>query len=858
MRIVLDLQGAQGASRDRGIGRYSLSFAEFVLKHRRSHQIVIALNGLFAEGIEAIRGRFDGKLSQDDIRVWHSAGPVRGFDPDNLWRRTSSELLREQFLISLEPDIVHVSSPFEGYVDDAVFSTGLIASDMLTSVTVFDLIPLIQRGVYLDPNPIYAEFYHRRLEQLKRADLFLAISESSRQEAIEHLAAPAENIINMSAAADAHFKPGTVPSQEEEALRQRFGLARPFVMYSGATDERKNHLRLIEAFSLLPPALRTAHQLAIVGGLPQEHKFNFEAHALQCGLAPEDLVITNRVSDAEMVTLYRTCKLFVFASWHEGFGLPALEAMACGAPVVAAETSSLPEVIGRQDALFDPFDAPDMSRKIAAALSDDRFRDDLARHAVSQSALFSWDDTAQKAIAAFELARAKRVGAVAPRQPRTGPNPMPSLTSLIGKVAASAGEPRFEDLQATAAAIARNHSDLTQPQLLVDVSEFVRRDAKSGIQRVVRNVLREWLVASPGGFRVEPVYGDGDGDRPGDGKGYRYARRFRTRLGSEPDDDVQDDLIAYRSGDRFVGLDLQHHVVISQASAYQRMRDQGVTVQFVVYDLLPVKLPHAFVPGAREVHASWLDTLARTDGAICISRAVADELFQWLDDHGPERLRPFQISWFHLGADVAASTPTALPEDSQRVLESLSSRPTFLVVGTVEPRKGLSQTLAAFEWLWSEGRDVNLLVVGKQGWMVDEVAQRMHDCAASNNRFRWLQGISDEYLQMIYQRSDCLIAPSEGEGFGLPLIEAARHGLPLVARDLPVFREVAGEGAMYFDGNDPRILAACIDNWLTRSTDSDVPDSGRLTWLTWEQSADQLAQAVFGQRTYRTWFSRRG
>ncbi|WP_115760418.1 glycosyltransferase, partial [Escherichia coli] len=90
-----------------------------------------------------------------------------------------------------------------------------------------------------------------------------------------------------------------------------------------------------------------------------------------------------------------------------------------------------------------------------------------------------------------------------------------------------------------------------------------------------------------------------------------------------------------------------------------------------------------------------------------------------------------------------------------------------------------------------------------------------HNHAERNRRLFWLDGVSDEYLEKIYAASDCLIAASEGEGFGLPLIEAAQHKLPIIARDIPVFREVAGNHALYFSGATPDTLANAVKEWLT-------------------------------------------
>lgn len=109
------------------------------------------------------------------------------------------------------------------------------------------------------------------------------------------------------------------------------------------------------------------------------------------------------------------------------------------------------------------------------------------------------------------------------------------------------------------------------------------------------------------------------------------------------------------------------------------------------------------------------------------------------------------------------------------------------------------------------------------------------------------EGISDEYLEKVYASSACLIAASQGEGFWLPLIEAAQHKLPIIARDIPVFREVAGEHAHYFSGLDQQALVDVIKNWLALKAASKVPQSAGMAWLTWAQSTQQLLKNFRGR-----------
>lgn len=401
-----------------------------------------------------------------------------------------------------------------------------------------------------------------------------------------------------------------------------------------------------------------------------------------------------------------------------------------------------------------------------------------------------------------------------------------------------------------AEAIAQN-MPLQRPlrQLLVDISELVQRDAKSGIQRVVRSVLRELLTNPPDGYRVEPVYATMDRS------GYCYARQFTLGFLNCPTDALNDAPIEAQTGDILLCLDLQHHVALRQADYCSHLRRLGVSVHFVVYDLVPITLPHAFPEYLQKLHADWLGVVSQADGAVCISRAVADELSEWLDAHGPQkRFRPFQIGWFHLGANLSSSVPTrGTPNNAAQVLTSLSERPTFLMVSTVEPRKGYAQALAAVETLWTRGADVNLVIVGKQGWKVEELVDKLRSHPERGQRLFWLEGVSDEYLEKIYAAATCLIAASEGEGFGLPLIEAAQHDLPVIARDIPVFREVAGDHAHYFAGSSDEDLADAVQRWLTLHERGEHPRSANMPRKTWVESAAMLKKVIIDQHWHRTW-----
>ena len=390
-------------------------------------------------------------------------------------------------------------------------------------------------------------------------------------------------------------------------------------------------------------------------------------------------------------------------------------------------------------------------------------------------------------------------------------------------------------------------------QFLVDVSALAREDLRTGIQRVVRAQLSALLADPLPGFRIEPVWlWETDGVTR-----YHYARRYTARLLGCPDDALDDDPIEVSAGDVFFGADYFAYGV-TQATAnglFAAWRESGVRIGFLVYDILPLSFPHFFPDFAEGVHGEWLSAIADvSDDLICISQAVADDVRRWLDTRKPDSLQRLRLHAVHLGADIDASAPTAgLPANAGRTLGTVTSRPTFLMVGTIEPRKGYLQALAAFDILWGRGLDVCLVIVGGEGWKplpqhqrrtIPEIVDRLRRHPEAGERLFWLQGVSDEYLERIYGASACLIAASEDEGFGLPLIEAARHGIPILARDIPVFREVAGAHASYYSGMDAGALAAAIERWLEARATGEHQTSGSMPWLTWADNVDGLKAAL--------------
>ena len=260
-----------------------------------------------------------------------------------------------------------------------------------TVLTAYDVIPLIYPQYYSVPQRLIFRVAHTLA--LRTARLTLAISEATKVDLIRRLGARPDRIRVTPLAADPRFTPQSTAAIQ--AGRDKYHLPDRYVLYIGSNKPHKNLARLVEAFSNLKPPPSNFH-LVIAGSWDNRY---FEAKQLAGG--NDRIHFLGPISDADLPALYSGALAFAFISEYEGFGLPPLEAMACGAPVIASNTSSLPEVIGDAGLLIDPHDAGAITTALERIVSDSALQSDLRQRSLDRAAQFSWEQTARLTLDAY-------------------------------------------------------------------------------------------------------------------------------------------------------------------------------------------------------------------------------------------------------------------------------------------------------------------------------------------------------------------------------------------------------------------------------------------------------------------------
>lgn len=270
-------------------------------------------------------------------------------------------------------------------------------------VTVHDLIPLLLR--HYRRGALQRLYTALVSATVRGASGVLTDSKASREDILTHLRLVPERVHAVPLAAADHY--GPEPSRDEKAVRARYGLPERYVLYLGGFDVRKNLATVLATYRWVGPALGETCPLVIAGRLPErDTAFTPDPRRLMREEEVDEGLVhfSGFVDEADKPPLYRGAVAFIFPSLYEGFGLPPLEAMACGTPVVGSNTASLPEVVGDAGVLLPPLEAEGMAGALIQLATDEGFRLEMSRRALDQAARFSWGRTARATLEIYHEA----------------------------------------------------------------------------------------------------------------------------------------------------------------------------------------------------------------------------------------------------------------------------------------------------------------------------------------------------------------------------------------------------------------------------------------------------------------------
>ncbi len=634
---------------------------------------------------------------------------------------------------------------------------------------------------------------------------------------------------------------------DRSSAREILGIPEDVTLYStfGMIHPNKCLIELMEGWVSSGLAGNPSVKLCFVGG--RNHNWEME-NKIQAWIAklpnPQQVSLTGYVNAAEY-DLYLSASDVALQLRRNSRGESSaalLDCMGAGLATIINAHGSMSEI--PDDVTFkinDDFTLTELAESLVSAAGDSESRLAVGRKARDYVKTYHSPEHVAAAYVEYMEARYEQSPDVLIDQLQTE-----VLGSRIHDLSADTIYSCSEALDDLMRCAAVRRNALAGSQLFIDVSALVQHDAKQGVQRVVRNILRELLQDHYLGYRVEPVYYDFETEC------FRYARTFTNHFMGLPTLYLSDDAVEALPSDIYLGLDLCFRVAEREVSRQwlQYWRGRGVRICHVVYDLLPITLPDCFPADTITLYTRWLKAVTRISDCIAFtSQTTADEYCQWLDQEKIKVSSRPSIGHFHLGADMETQNEiSTLNTAEQKIANQVQHQPYLLMVGAVESRKGHEQVLAAFEELQAQGCKLSLVIVGGISKADDRFADRLKRLSEESSSLYWLDFVSDPMLKTLYQNAAGTLMASHGEGFGLPLVEAAHYGSPLIVRNLPVFREVCGASAWYFESTDGKGLARELQTWLTSYHEATLPDSSWIPAIGWKQSAAQLMAGVIGQQ----------
>lgn len=791
------------------------------------HDYVILLNARYS---------YEGNLVRDELSHLLPPHSFLSFDIPagssfrygSRGRLQSAELIREEFVRQICPDVLHIASAIEGFEEEVCSSIGLLPTSIPTAVTLYDLIPLVNQERYLSFD-LAKEHYLKRVSYLQKADLLLAISEYSAQEGRRLLTDYTGDIVNIAGGIDdKFFRASNAP--RNAAVLAKFGVTQPFILYTASFDLRKNQEGLIKAFAQLPQDQKNTHQVVFVGnGWPEAYQKLINT-AKDVGISEDKIIFTGRTTDSELIELYRSCKLFVFPSLWEGLGLPLIEAMACGAPAIGSNTTSLPEFLAHPDASFDPFAVEDIARSISRFLQNDSDREWLRTVGMQHAQAFTWKASAEKALHALE-GLVTKCSAATPIESRCDSS-KPFYTAL------SQLNLPPDDRKAVAECVVNNEAELKAEWLTKDlqVGWVTTWASRCGIASYSKNLVsqmdRQPIILAPYANRSDlDVY---------------PAVESCWKQGKDDDLNILLERVRALSLDHvLIQFNYGFYNFFSLKNLAEGLRESGISYSFVMHSTTD----RTDAPADDQLK-TVIPAIMNADAVYVHTRADV------------ENLRA-------LGVEINVHLlPQGVVQFSENMHVPSKPRRRIATYGFFLPGKGLPEAISAVELLNSDGIDAELLMVnacyedeaGLSRSLISKCHELVHERGLANR-----VTIIDDYLEdeesLSYLRSaDIILFPyqSTKESSSAAVRMGLASGRAVAVTPLEIFEDV--RNVVYkLPGTSPRSiadgLASVLEDTVSGSAATKAKATSAELWRA-AHSVGQIARHLEHQTHLRTYAKR--
>ncbi len=828
MRIWIDGQLYQTESRLRGIGQYATELLKAIKKNYENVEFCISFNARFPDEALLAKKYVSDFIPEENIFYWESVTRSSYERIDDIME--FNKALLAYHIACISPDIAWAISPFEGaYIVEGPTSLSQNFNYDFTLCSIFyDAIPYRYQNKYLPNEDEYKE-YMRILNSFKSHDHIFCISDFAEKEIKEILSVKSSSAIYAGVAQ--YFLDGVKEYKISNNNIIPKLTTKNNLLYVGGFDPRKNVPFLIEAFSQTPKAFQEKTSLVIAGhGAPQSLIDLWKTYKLP----EENLVITGYVDNNELLNLYREADLLLQPSFMEGFGLTALEALACGTPAVVSNTGALPEVLNYEPAQFNPFKPKELAKLMVKINNNPDFSKNIIKQGKKSLKLYTWDKAAKRVMLKFEELLENK-------------NKRKFFNKRnINKVARDS----FKNLKLPSKLMARALANSTpskasfSKKLFIETTAITEVNHKSGIQRVVEKICIYATQKNYFGRKAIIVNCDPE-------KGFysiSTKKKGKNLIFKTPTNEMNS-LVEFTHNDTLLLIDSSWVVLSESVAKIKGARVKGSNVTSVLYDLIPILTPSYCLPAVVNAYVKWLTSaLEYSTEFVCISQSVADELYELLE--AVNYPREIRIGYWGLGSDL--SSKEFISTKSKKTQARRDNTKSFLMVGTLEPRKGHMLVVEAFESLWREGFNDKLIILGRVGWKSEDLVKKIKNHQEYGEKLFWHEDANDKVLAKTYESADAIICASFAEGFGLPIVEAAHFKKPIIASDIPVFREVASDvDVIFFELGSSKSLSQKIKEFLVRP-DNFLSEKS-FCYPNWEESTNQLCDVIFNNKWYKTY-----